>query len=210
MARKAFANEPLIYVNFGNSSQWYTAEQCLWSSATQIRGRVALNDLYPDLESFFVDFLDVQELTLEMAYDELKQMGERTPSPSIAAVKETIWALNSLLISAHSFPNGKPIFSGNVFPVRYPNGPVRLQTGQTQFAIADRKSLGDVFSSQAKILDFDLDEIRRLKPFFSWLELEMRYLSSMVKEISTVDGGRMSGLSQPDREIRQRADGLYR
>ncbi|KAI1009088.1 hypothetical protein LB504_003135 [Fusarium proliferatum] len=208
--KKTFVEEPLIYFNVGNVSRWYTVGECLWSSATQIRGRVALNDLYPDLEDFFVSFLGVQELTLDMAYDELKEMGSRVPPPSVSAVKETIWALNSLLDTTAGSPDGEPIFRGTVFPVRYPNKSVKLQSGRTQFAIADRKALGDIFAPQAKMLDFTLDEVRRLQPFLSWLDLEKRYLSTSVREISTVAGGRMDELQYPDREIRQKAAGLFR
>ncbi|KAF9772494.1 hypothetical protein IL306_009798 [Fusarium sp. DS 682] len=207
---KTFAEEPLIYFNIGNVSRWYTVGECLWSSATQIRGRVALNDLYPDLEDFFVSFLGVQELTLGMAYDELKEMGSRVPPPSIVAVKETIWALNSLLGSTVDQPDENPIFRGTVFPVRYPNGSVKLQSGRTQFAIADRKALRDIFAPQAKMLDFTLDEVRRLRPFLLWLGMETRYLSTSVREISTVADGRMDKLQYPDREIMQKADGLPR
>jgi len=200
----------LIYFNAGNVSRWYTVSECLWSSATQIRGRVALNDLYPDLEDFFVSFLGVQELTLGMAYDELKEMGARVPSPPIAAVRETIWALNSLLPSTGHLPDKEPVFRGAIFPVKYPNGSVKLQSGCTQFAIADRKTLGDIFVPHAKTLDFTLDEVRLLRPFLSWLNLESRYLSTSVREISTVAGGGMEKLQSPDREINQRAEGLYR
>ncbi|KAF5691492.1 hypothetical protein FCIRC_392 [Fusarium circinatum] len=208
--KKTFAEEPLIYFNVGNVSRWYTVGECLWSSATQIRGRVALNDLYPDLDDFFISFLGVQELTLDMAYDELKEMGSRVPPPSVAAVKETIWALNSLLDTTPNPPDEEPVFLGTVFPVRYPNKSVKLQSGRTQFAIADRKTLGDIFAPLAKMLDFTLDEVRRLRPFLSWLDLEKRYLSTSVREISTVAGGRMDELQYPDREIRQKAAGLFR
>ncbi|KAJ4027908.1 hypothetical protein NW752_000157 [Fusarium irregulare] len=208
--RKAFLEEKLIYFNAGNVSRWYTVSECLWSSATQIRGRVALNDLYPSLDDFFVGFLGVQELTLDMAYDELKEMGARVPSPPIAAVKETIWALNSLLSSTEHRPDEEPVSRGAVFPVKHPNGSVKLQSGCTQFAIADRKTLGDIFGPQAKTLDFTLDEVRRLRPFLSWLNLESRYLSNSVREISTVSGGSMDKLQSPDREIDQRAECLYR
>ena len=202
--------EKLIYFNAGNISRWYAVSECLWSSATQIRGRVALNDLYPSLDDFFVGFLGVQELTLDMAYDELKEMGARIPSPPIAAVKETIWALNSLLASTEHLPDEGPVFRGVVFPVKYPNGSVKLQSGYTQFAIADRKTLGDIFGPQAKTLDFTLDEVRRLRPFLSGLNLESRYLSTSVREISTVAGGSMDKLQSPGREIDKRAEGLYR
>ncbi|KAM0415352.1 hypothetical protein ACHAPD_006548 [Fusarium lateritium] len=208
--RKAFAEEKLIYFNVGNTSRWYTVSECLWSSATQIRGRVALNDLYPDLEDFFVNFLGVQELTLSMAYDELKEMGNRIPCPPIAAVKDTIWALNSLLGTADRLPDERPVFKGAVFPVKYPNGSVKLQSGRTDFAIVDRKALGDIFGTRAKTLDFTLDEVRRLQPFLSWLNMGSRYLSTSVREISTVAGEHMSKLQSPNREINQKANGLYR
>ncbi|GKU04976.1 hypothetical protein FLAG1_07771 [Fusarium langsethiae] len=208
--RKVFAEENLIYFNTGNVSRWCTVGECLWSSATRIQGRVALNDLYPDLEDFFVDFLGVQELTLGMAYDELKEMGTRVPSPPIAAVKDTIWALNSLLVTADRLPDERPVIKGAVFPVKYPNSSVKLQSGRTEFAIVDRKALGDIFGTKAKILDFTLDDVRRLQPFVSWLNMESRYLSTSVREISTVANGHMDKLQSSDREIKQKAEGLYR
>ncbi|RGP70137.1 hypothetical protein FSPOR_4249 [Fusarium sporotrichioides] len=208
--RKVFAEENLIYFNIGNVSRWCTVGECLWSSATQIQGRVALNNLYPDLEDFFVNFLGVQELTLSMAYDELKEMGTRDPSPPIAAVKDTIWALNSLLVTADRLPDRRPVLKGTVFPVKYPNGSVKLQSGRTEFAIVDRKAMGDIFGTQAKTLDFTLDDVRRLQPFVSWLNMESRYLSTSVREISTVANGRMDKLQSSDREIKQKAEGLYR
>ncbi|KAM0492979.1 hypothetical protein ACHAP8_009508 [Fusarium lateritium] len=208
--RKAFAEEKLIYFSVGNVSRWYTVSECLWSSATQIRGRVALNDLYPDLEDFFVNFLGVQELTLSMAYDELKEMGNRIPCPPIAAVKDTIWAFNSLLATPERLPDERPVWKGTVFPVKYPNGSVNLQSGRTEFAIVDRKALGDIFGTRAKTLDFTLDEVRRLQPFLSWLNMGSRYLSTSVREISTVAGDHLNKLQSLDREIKQKANGLYR
>ncbi|CAF3557216.1 unnamed protein product [Fusarium graminearum] len=208
--RKAFAEEKLICFKFGNVSRWYTVSECLWSSATKIRGRVALNDLYPNLEDFFVNFLGVQELTLSMAYDELKEMGTRIPCPPIDAVKDTIWALNSLLVTADRLPDEKPILKGAAFPVKYPNGSVKLHSGRTEFSIVDRKALGDIFGARAKTLDFTLDEVRRLQPFLSWLNMGSRYLPASVREISTVASESMNKLQSPDREIKQKADGLYR
>ncbi|KPM37810.1 hypothetical protein AK830_g8763 [Neonectria ditissima] len=208
--RNAFLKERLVYASFGNSSGWYSIAQCLWSSATQIQGRIPLNDLYPDLETFFVGSLGVQELTIQMAYEELREMGTREPAPSVAKVKETIWAFNSLLDSEGFFNGAQDIVSGRIFPVRYPDGSVMLQTSRTQFAIADRKALREIFRPRAKLLDFSLDEVRRLKPFLEWLDIESRYLSAMVREISTVSGGRMDRLRYPDREIRQKAHAFFR
>ncbi|KAJ8127962.1 hypothetical protein O1611_g5675 [Lasiodiplodia mahajangana] len=77
----AFESEPLIYADINGSSCWHTVSQCIWSSATQIQGRVPLNEAYPDLKEFFVDLLGVATLTLEMTHDELilKGSSDRTP-----------------------------------------------------------------------------------------------------------------------------------
>jgi len=53
-------------LRFASNTWMRTVSECLWSSATQIRGRVALKDLYPNLDDFFVGSLGVQGLTLDM------------------------------------------------------------------------------------------------------------------------------------------------
>ncbi|KAF7558422.1 hypothetical protein G7046_g5742 [Stylonectria norvegica] len=208
--KKLFMEEQLIYVTTTNAVKWYTVDQCLWSSATQIRGRVMLNDLYPDLEEFFVNFLGVQPLTLDMVYDELIGKGVREPAPSISDVKKDIWAINALLQTSEKPPDAERILKSRIFPVCYPNGRTTLQTARTQFAVLDRKPLGDIFAAQAKFLDFTLDEVRRLKWFLKWLGLDGRYLSVVVKEISTVGGSEMTRLQHPDRDISQKAHDLLR
>lgn len=208
--RGSFATEPLIYASFGQISGWYTISQCLWSSSTQIKGRVALNDLYPDLGEFFLDFLGVQELTIQMAFEELKYMGSQEPGPSVFNVKETIWAFNSLLDSEGGFPGSHEMVHRKILPVRYPNGFVKLQAMVEDFAIANRKALKEIFETRVKLLDFTLDEVRRLAPFFEWLGAESRYLSTMVREISTVADDQMHRLQYPDRDIGPKAHSLFR
>lgn len=208
--RGSFATEPLIYASFGQTSGWYTISQCLWSSSTQIKGRVALNDLYLDLGEFFLDFLGVQELTVQMAFEELKYMGSQEPGPSVFKVKETIWAFNSLLDSEGGCPGSHEMMHRKILPVRYPNGFVKLHAMVEDFAIANRKALKEIFETRVKLLDFTLDEVRRLGPFFEWLGAESRYLSTMVREISTVADDQMHRLQYPDRDIGQKAHSLFR
>jgi len=74
----------------------------------------------------------------------------------------------------------------------------------------DRQRFGDAFADQAKLLNFKVDEIRRLKPFFLWAGLEYRYLSSMAKEISLLQGGDPMPISTQDRDVSRRTHGLFR
>lgn len=207
-SRKAFEDEALIYIPRNGRSGWFKVSHCLWSNATQIRGMVCLNDHYELLEDFFVGFLGARTLNLQMVLDELIEQGRR--QSSVEEIKQNIEVLNSFLKSDKGPPSPSGILDSQVFPVRYPAGSVNLRTSTTDFAIADRKHLRSLFSSKAKILDFDINDIPRLEPFFKWTGLDSRYLSSSVKEISTLCGNFDRLVSDPDRDIRRKAHGLLR
>lgn len=206
--RKAFEDEALVYVVLNGASGWFKVSQCLWSTATQIRGMIALNNHYDTLKDFFVNFLGVKTLDLQMVFDKLKEQG--AGQSSIEEVKGTIWVLNSLLQSEKKHPSPKAILESSIFPIRYPDGSVGLRTSATAFAIADRKHLYDLFSNQAKFLDFSMNDIPRLECFLKWAGLENRYLSRSVKEISTLRGGLDKPISHPDRDVSRKAHGLLR
>ena len=169
---------------------------------------IALNDHYDTLKDFFVNFLGVKTLNLQMVFDKLKEQG--AGQSSIEEVRKTIFLLNSLLQSEKKHPSPKAILESSVFPVRYPDGSVELRTSVTAFAIADRKHLYDLFSNQAKFLDFSMNDIPGLEPFLKWTGLENRYLSRSVKEISTLRGDSERPISHRDRDVSRKAHGLLR
>ena len=69
-------------------------------------------------------------------------------------------------------------------------GPVsKLLSSKDIFVIADRQGLSEAFDCNASILDFTLEEPRRLRPLIQCLNLEERYLSKQVQECSTIKGG---------------------
>ncbi|EXF84440.1 hypothetical protein CFIO01_02755 [Colletotrichum fioriniae PJ7] len=208
--RTLFRTTPLIFVPKGETSGWCTTTECLWSSGAKIRGRTTLSSIYEDLEDFFVEKLGVQRLTLSMACDELLQKGNGHPTATIAEVKETIWAVNTLLQSAKLYPDPEQLLESAIFPVEDQTGQIGLETGRTQFVIRDRKPLAEMFASKVKFLDFSLDEVHRLSNFFSWLGFDSRYLSSSVKEISTVASDFRIKVQRPDRDIKRRAGGICR
>lgn len=186
---------------------WYKVSECLWASATAIRGKITLNDHFEDLKDFFVAFLGVAELDFAMVLDKLV---ESTGQASVAEIKDTLWVFNSLLLGQNPLQSPEQILESRIFPVRYPNGQVELRTSRIDFGIVDRQRFGNAFSNQAKLLDFSLDEVRRLKPFFQWAGLENRYLSSVVKEISRLQGGDPTPISTQDRDVSRRARSLFR
>ncbi|OJJ33410.1 hypothetical protein ASPWEDRAFT_185791 [Aspergillus wentii DTO 134E9] len=206
--RDHFENDRLVYYGDDNGGNWYRTSECLWSSVTDIKGMVALNDQYEDLAEFFIELLGVRTLTLELVHDKLIDQG-REQAP-INDVKETIWLLNSYLQGEEELPSPSQILESKVFPVRHPSGSIELCSPLVDFTIIDRKHLAGWFSGKAKFLDFDLNDIPRLSPFLEWTGLEARYLSSSVKEISALSGDFYRTLTSPDRNIAQKAHGLLR
>ncbi|KAL4924172.1 uncharacterized protein BDV17DRAFT_301281 [Aspergillus undulatus] len=206
--REQFENSSFVYLESADGKKWHKPSECLWSTVTDIKGMVALNDVYEELSEFFIDLLSVRTLTLQMVHDKLVEQGSR--QSSVEEVKETIWHLNSYMQSESNLPDPRRVLTARIFPVRYPNGSVELCSGDLDFAIADRKHLMGLFSGNAKILDFNVNEIARLEPFLRWLGLNKRYLSSSVKEISSLRGDSSRSLTLPDRNIARKAHGLLR
>lgn len=204
--RKTFEAEALICGSENQSMSWHTTAQCLWTSATQIGGMLTLKELYPHLRSFFVKDLGVQTMTAKMVYDKLTG-----PELSVEEAKQTLETFNSLLrVSKRGEFDPAPVLQKAVFPVKFPNGHVRLLKGSDDFALLDRKSLGEDFAAKAKFLNFSMDETRNLQPWIEWTGLEKRYLTKVVKEISAADEDSTRPISSPYREIKSKARALLR
>ncbi|KAI0385044.1 hypothetical protein F5Y04DRAFT_204258 [Hypomontagnella monticulosa] len=208
--KNAFENDNLIYIPSDDGPAWHKISHCVWSKAAKLRGKVSLNDEYEDLEDLFVHFLGIKPVDLPMAIDELKATGDRIFA-SVSEVKESIWTVNSLL----SFPDSTPpkpstIAKSSIFHIRNPNGSVTRGNPSDEFFIIDRESLQQYFKAKVKLLDFTLDEVVRLRPFFEWMRLNNRCLSHCVKHITSFPGDGASPISNPNRQIRDRAYSLLR
>lgn len=186
---------------------WYKISECLWSSTTDIRGKVTLNDHYEDLKDFFIDTLGVNTLTLRMVYDELL---ETSSESAIDETKSKIWSLNALLLTDGDYVDPDLLLERSVFPVVYPDGTKGLTSAATEFAIPDREHLASQFRGKIKILDFSLEEVRRLKGFFEWTNLTHRYLSASIKELTSFSGEATQLISAPHRDLRRKAHAILR
>lgn len=191
----------------GGRCSWHKAHECLWSSTTEIQGKVTLNDNYEELRDFFVDTLGVKTLNLQMVYDELLHTSRQM---TINEVKSTIWSFNALLQTEQDRLDPRPLLEARVFPVKFPDGTKALTSTGTAFAIADRDYLDSLFKDRIRVLDYSLPEVRLLKPFFEWAGLTSRFLSACVKEITSVADGRRRPISLPNRDLKPKAHALLR
>lgn len=203
-----FESKPLIFVSRGGRQGWYKTGQCLWSSTADIQGKVTLNGHYEDLEDFFLEVLGVKTLTAQMAYDGLKQT---TPDAPVARVKNTIESFSSLLrVEPNRHLDPGKLLQAAFLPVRYPDGSVALRSTEVDFAIVDREYLGELFRGRVKLLDYSLEDVRRLTPFLQWAGLEHRHLSRCTREITSASSEARRSIKMRSRRLKSKAHAILR
>ena len=199
---------------FAPPTAWYSSKECIWYDGDQIEDKTAISTLYPGLREFFVDFLGVTVPDLGMLVKELKTVSKS--SGSVDKVKSLIWQINSMDPSAEDL---RSIYNSAIFPVKVGNGSTQLQRRREDFVIVDREKLANGFKSPGvsgamAILDFmKIEDVHKLRPFLAALDVEDRYLSNMVKEITFLTGDAYTSSGHDEvltASIRRRAYALFR
>ncbi|SCV38421.1 uncharacterized protein FFB14_06917 [Fusarium fujikuroi] len=180
--RTLFESSPLIFISDGQYIGWHTSTEVLWSSNTDLCGMGTLDDTYESLRGFFVQKLGIQSLSLRILYDRLI----KSPKCEPQQMKGAIFILDDFLRREPVFLDPQPVRNAEIFPVRDPDEGISLRSAEKDFAIGDNDNLRIIFEKHISLLDFNLQEFYRLKPFFEWLKLESRYLSRCVREDVTV------------------------
>lgn len=172
----------LIYVL--PQKTWHS-RSCLWTEATRISGKVPISNEYAKLQQFFQG-LGVKAPSIEMFVEELKAMIEGERLPTIEEVKHFIDEINRREPREATLEELKPL---NILPLKQMSGKVLVRNSHNFFVIIDRREYGKAFEGKYSMLDFTLEEVNELQPFLLALGLQSRYISRMVEEKSTVQGG---------------------
>ncbi|RKK76347.1 hypothetical protein BFJ69_g6997 [Fusarium oxysporum] len=176
--KRGFEKSELILVNQDECVAWFCVSDCFWSESDTTELNSSLKRCYPDLKDFFLDKLGVKG----SAYDYLLSTTSKEPHDVKMAVLSFMEEVGDFV---PRFP-AKPVRTAKILPVRCLDGTVSLCSVETEFAITDREQLRKELGNKITVLDFDLKEVRRLWPFFKWLDIEDRYLSRCVKERVTI------------------------
>ena len=178
--KEQFENDCLIY--HSQLGAWYPPSSCLWTSNTRTSRKVSIAH-YRDLEDFFVQCLGVKEPDINTYIEELKLLVAGNKRPSVETVKELIQYINSMGPRQEAL---KELQHCPILPVKDVNGQITLRRPSDAFAIIDRHDYEYLFSGKVPVLDYTKEEAHELQPFISALRLVNRYMSLIVKEISTV------------------------
>lgn len=176
------------------------------NTTTDILFKVTLDSDYETLKDFFVGMLGITSLTVQMLYGELKQPFQQR---IISEWKDAILSLSNLLQTSPMPLDPQPLLDNKIFPLRHCNGEITIQSAKEDFAIPDTDHLNSMFKEKITMLDFDLESIHRLKPFFEWTKLQGRYLSACVTEDTSVSEAGQP-ISTRSRDLKRKAYSILR
>lgn len=175
-----FEQESLIYIPAEES--WHPPTSCVWESAPKIGRQFGISSSYSSLQNFFVDRLSVQTPNVGTYVEQLTILAEEQP-PNIEKIKTAIENINYFNPEHTDLDSIRGL---DFLPVKSTTGETELSNIVNTFYIVDRKEYGDAFEGKVPILDFSLEDIRRLRCFLEALGLVDKYMSSAVVETTTV------------------------
>lgn len=200
---QSFESNGLVYVPARN--QWFPPTSCMWTKSTRLAGKVAIALDFPSLENFFVRILGVQEPDKSTCILELETLCRVDSAPSILQVKDMLWEMNSYEPSTSDVDILKPL---SFLPIKEATGELRLHNVKDVFVLFDRQGHTETFQGKVASLDFDIEEIRLLRPIIDVLGLASRYTSNLAEmESCAPDAILAPSLSK---DLRSRAYAIFR
>ena len=186
-------------------AKWYPLSACLWTNETQIPGKAAIAGQYADLQDFFVNYLGVEEPSIDTYIEELELLIADGSSPPGKKLKTILKAIGSRKPQKSVLDRLK---LRRFLPVWGVDGALSLKGVMDDFVVVDRKKYGDIFRGVIPSLDFSVEEVHGLESMILALGLSDRYMSQTVRETSSA----RDSLLEPvlSREMRHKAYALFR
>ncbi|KAF5861259.1 hypothetical protein ETB97_000451 [Aspergillus alliaceus] len=202
--KEKFTEGNLVYLPAERA--WLAPASCVWVDAQRIGAQYGISTVYPELEDFFRITLKVQVPTTATYIEHLRRLDSHDPE-NIAEIKITIHKT----AARSPRPNDLEGLHGIGFlPIEVPNGSVTLLQPMDTFFIADRIEYRSTFQGRAPILDFSLEDIRRLDRLLKSLSLGDRYISRTVQEKTMVEQPSSEPSLSETRAFRRKAKHIYR
>lgn len=199
-----FNQEKLIYIPTNRS--WVSPDQCIWTADSKIGGQYGIGATYAKFEEFFRRILNVQVPTISTYINQLRILVSDQPD-NITAVKATIRSIGQLRPSPDDLRGVQEL---RFLPIEKADGSKMLAKATDAFFIADRIEYQAAFHGKVSMLDFSLEEIRRLCRLFDSLSLGDHYMSAAVQERTIVQLPAPEPSSSLTHTFREKAQHLYR
>lgn len=173
------------------SPRWLKVKDCFWKAPNCLRSATSISDRYPDCALLFKNTLCLRDATAVDIVSELTAL--RPDETQIPHIKDLLFWLNDYVSQDHdlSLELLAKLERSAVFPVYqflHEQKETWFVTFDDGWFIADRPTLRRAFEAKVPLLDFSLNEIRRMHHLFAKLELLECTLSCKVDETTERQG----------------------
>ena len=195
------------------NGEWFTPSACVWDYSDAALGQPGLRQYYEQLESFFLDKLDVPKVTATYLVQELVSLAD-VRDPDVDSLKATLLKLGSKIAShetanTHEFQRELQNFLNEDYgylPVLDKEGISVVRSKGDNFYINDHSHYAQKFTGQVDMLDFDFEECSKLHGLFEKVGLTDKYLGTVV--VPSSEPIESSEASQMTEDLRKRAYAL--
>ncbi|RHZ58397.1 uncharacterized protein CDV56_107365 [Aspergillus thermomutatus] len=200
--RTQFHLYEMIYVP--SSKRWYAPQQCIWASFST-GDKIGISDVYPDMESFFVEDLQVQPPSIPCYISRIQDLCK--DKGSVTEVIEALCHINSLEPTMSDLIWLKVI---NFLPIEGTEDEFYWGSVTSDFFIIDRDGWPMLFYGKVPTVQFHLAEVRELAPLLKSLGLENRFISICAARKTSVSEMPSQTSLHLTTDFRQRSSGLSR
>jgi hypothetical protein len=195
----------------GERNVWHKLSTCLWRSPFGLSNMQDLSTIYADLEDFFVRRLHLKKASPSMLIKEVKRMAEEA-QPRVDEIRTRLVNIGMMLTKVtvdeaitQALASLKEV---KFLPMRQTSGPSILAGINDDYAIPDHERYYNAFAGHGVLLDFELDDMQTMNSVFMRLGLSHRYLSQLIKEVSTI-GDDVQGDEGLTLQLQMKAYALY-
>ncbi|KAF5685967.1 hypothetical protein FCIRC_3065 [Fusarium circinatum] len=100
-------------------NEWIHHEECVWSHGVNLPNQIDLSQRYPQLKSFFVDRLEIPELTMNVLQKQLLEFADDAPAYETFTLMSY---LNTLVQNLDALMDPSEFISKPIFPILSPTG----------------------------------------------------------------------------------------
>lgn len=180
--------------------------KCVWDAPSCLQSLEKLVNRYQDCRSLFCDKLLLKNATVDHVINELELL---SLTAALTVRKELLLVLNDYIARGAPKSSILRLKGKSIIPVGFGDSEWKyrlMNYNRDVWYLADRTSLRNSFDGIVWLLEFTVEEVRKISPLIKVMDLENYLLSKAVVETTETVG---DPISDPDQTLQLQRRSQY-